>query len=40
MKGFVIGMDMLAARACPLTVRDGASRVDAMQAYQEMMRDS
>jgi hypothetical protein len=37
MKGFVIGMDVQAARGCPLTVRDGASRVDAMRSYQEMM---
>ena len=37
MKGSVIGMDVQAARGCPLTVRDGASRVDAMQAYLEMM---
>jgi hypothetical protein len=37
MKGFVIGIDVQAARGCPLTVRDGASCVEAMQAYQEMM---
>jgi hypothetical protein len=37
MKGFVIGMNAQIARGCPLTVRDGASRVDAMQAYLEMM---
>lgn len=37
MKGFVIGIDVRAARGCPLTVIDGASRVDAMQAYLELM---
>lgn len=37
MKDSVIGMDAKAARGFPLTVRDGASRVDAMQAYLEMM---
>jgi hypothetical protein len=37
MKGFVIGMDVQIASGFPLTVRDGASRVDAMQAYLEMM---
>ena len=37
MKDMVIGIDVQAARGCPLTVRDGASRVDAMHAYLEMM---
>jgi hypothetical protein len=37
MKGFVIGMGVQAARGFPLIVRDGASRVDAMHAYLEMM---
>jgi hypothetical protein len=34
MKGFVISIDVQAARDCPLIVRDGASRVETMQAYQ------
>jgi|OpeIllAssembly_1097287.scaffolds.fasta_scaffold3156085_2 hypothetical protein len=37
MKGSVIGMDVQAARGCPFAVMDGASRVDAMHAYLEMM---
>ena len=37
MKVLVIGMDARAARGCYLRAMDGASRVDAMQAYQEMM---
>jgi hypothetical protein len=30
-------LNVLAAMGCPLTMIDGASRFDAMQAYQEMM---